>query len=236
MHVIRDRRARPPVFELAVDTGETSLPCAAIGPVVDGLAELGDECRFRGGLRARQGKDGWAGELAGWLDEVDLKGAVADRFGHVLEGTARVVVQDARFEAGQLREAIGSVAAGPGVVGRPLAERATRWLRFAPGKGLSTTEEVLPFQRMAMAFSVDAIGLRVRGECEGEEEKGVAVTGRRGPLLTVPPGHIVPTAAVAAVLALPSDFQLPATLRTAWLTGLLPTSEDGADDPKETEP
>jgi hypothetical protein len=160
-----------------------------------------------------------------------METATADRFPHTLHGTAQLTVQPARFRAGRLVEAVGSLAAGPGLVRNSLVSAAADRLRMTLRAESDASSPLVAYDRLAVSFRIGPDGLQLRGEC-APAGSGAILVDRYGPLLSEPISQPLPVAALVQALSAPSAVQVPATRQADWLLRRLPipdtTIPDGA--------
>ena len=110
--LLRNRQTTPPTVRFDFSTGGAPLPCSLLTAAVPELGRAGPNSRFQGWLWASRMPDGWQGELAGQISQIDLDGLVADWSSHKLSGTAQVSVQIARFRRSRLEEVAGMLSTG----------------------------------------------------------------------------------------------------------------------------
>jgi hypothetical protein len=224
LRVTRNRQISPPASGLELDTGGSELPCSLMGLVVPEVRALGPASRFRGHLVAVQSAGGWEGEVRGSLLGLDLDNLVSNHFPHRLSGHADMMIEHARFQGGRLEEATATVSAGPGVVSRSLLRAAVERLRLQPAAEPSGTGDLIRYEQLAFALSIDAQGLRLEGRAPGRPP-GVLLVDASGPLLARPAAQPVPVAALVQMLVPASEVQVPAARQTEWLTRHLPVPE-----------
>ena len=102
--VVRNRQVSPPASGFELNTGGGELPCSLLAMGLDELKPLGGRCRFRGMIWANETPDGWQGEVAGQLVDLDLGGLVSNHFPHKLSGTGAVTIESAHFRHGRLEQ------------------------------------------------------------------------------------------------------------------------------------
>jgi hypothetical protein len=224
IRVARNRRTEPPATGMGIYTGGGELPCPLLGLAVPEFAALGPESRFSGYVWASETPEGWDTEIAGKLTGVDLEGVVAGHPAHSIVGAAEVNVERALFRQGRLREATGSLVAGPGQVSRSLLDAAADRLGMVRGLERGAPRELVPYDRLAASFRIDAHGLQLRGACP-PAESGAVLTASFGVLLGEPTLQPVPVAALIQTLAPAGAVQVPATRSTDWLMRRLPVHD-----------
>jgi len=242
--LIRDCRTAPPMEGFELSTGDGELPTALLAMALGELKPLGERCRFRGNVWAKDGPDGWEGEFSGKLVELDLDRLVTDHFPHHWSGHCEATIESARFRGGRLVSAAGTLVAGPGTIDCSLLVAAVERLGLAPGDGLvfragenktallgaatnssDKKNSRVAYRRMAMRFVLDTRGIQIRGQCD-EAEPGTVMTsddGRR--LLGEPSESPRPFAALAQALAPSSALLVPANRQADWLLRRLPLPE-----------
>jgi hypothetical protein len=229
IRLIRNRQTTPPTSAFELDTGGGALPCDLLAMGLPGLEQLGARSRLRGYIWASQasndqGSADWGGELAGQIFDVDLDDLVTDRFPHKLGGTAQLTIQSARFRGGRLEEAEGALVAGPGVISRSLIDAAATQLGLVRDAQPQGPGDIVPYEQLALAFSIDSRGLKLQGRCSAPAP-GAVLVDRGGRLLSEPVLQPQPVVALLRTLVPASRHQVPATRQTDWLIGHLPVPE-----------
>jgi hypothetical protein len=226
--VTRNRQVTPPATGFTLDTAGTPLPCRMLALGLPGFDLLGPRSEFCGTLAAGPSSDGPSGELVGQFTEVNLERLVPDRSSHRLTGAADITVELARFSRGRLQEGAGSLVAGPGMVSRSLLEVAVQRLGMAGGAGIDRDDPLVPYEQLALWFSCDAKGLRVRGLSPGGGS-GTILASRRGPILSEPQpsAQQLPLSVVVQALAPEAEDLVPIARQRDWLMRRLPIPETG---------
>jgi len=230
IRIARNHQAEPPATGLGIHTGGGALPCSLLALGLSELEALGPQSRFRGTIWANEAPEGWSGELLGEFIDVDLEGLVTRHFPHTLRGTAQVTIQGARFRRGRLDEATGSLLAGPGAISRSLVDAAADRMGMIAGLEPNSPGQLLPYDQLGLAFSIDPRGLQLRGLCPAGSP-GTILTGRRAPLLGEPVSQPVPVAALLETLMPAREVQVPATPQIDWLIRRLPVFQAIAGRP-----
>jgi hypothetical protein len=137
----------------------------------------------------------------------------------------RAIVRDGRLE-----EAVGAIHAGPGNVGRSFLRSAAKSLRMQTVGALDPEIEVCGYEELAAAFTLDAKGLLIHGQCEGEP--GTIFRTATGPLLSESKDGSLPVSALVQSLVPDSRVQVPATRQTDWLLRSLPLPDAQPSDPE----
>jgi hypothetical protein len=220
IRVVRNRRMVPPSNTFELDTGGNELPCSVLALCAPELSMLGPKSQFSGRISAIQRPTGWDGELTGRLRGIDLDRLVSGSLPHELSGTAEVTIDRARLECGRLEEATGTLSAGPGLIGRWLLESAAANLHLAQSAGTTVLPDSVPYDQLALRFSLDARGLSLNGLCQGAEPGTLLMAGRARVLGE--PSRPQPVAALIRALVPASDVQLPAGRQSDWLARRLP--------------
>jgi len=232
IRIDRNRQTTAPTTRFELYTGGAALPCPVLAAGLSGLKSLGPRGTFCGYLWAEQTLAGWEGEAAGHLNDIELDRLVTDRFPHKLGGTAQVTIRRARFRRGRFEEASGLVLAGPGTVSRSLLQASAERLGLTRIAEPGTPGPVVPYDRLAFAFSIDPRGLQLRGECLADGAPAVLVD-RAGPLLGEPVSPR-PVVALLRTLVPANEVQVPATRQTDWLARWLPLPN--VAPPSDTDP
>ena len=221
--IVRDRSGASPVTRWQLDTARQALPCALVGSVLPEAARLGIAAEFTGLVSVSLEPDGLTGELTGTLEGVDLDAVVTERFPHQLSGLARVNVESARLEHGKLTDLRGHFTAVHGAVSPSLVAAAVDHLRLAPAGDLPVEGAApIAYQQLSFGFALDGRWLRLTATAP---ESASVLTGERGPLLAVTPGHAVPAIGLLRALLPGNEYQVPATRQTDALVGLLPVPD-----------
>ncbi len=230
VRLVRNRQTLPPASGFELDTGGGAVPCDLLALGLPLLGRLGPGSRLRGYIWANQAGDGrtsagWEGELAGQLIELDLdEVTTAARLPHKLSGTAHLTIQSARFRRGRLEEALGTLAAGPGVISRSLIEAAVAELSMARGLRPQEPGDLVPYEQLVVGFLIDTDGLHLQGG-RAPSAPGAILMGRQGWLLGEPTRQPQPVVALLRALVPASEVRVPATRQTAWLIGHLPVPQ-----------
>jgi hypothetical protein len=217
----RNRQTTPPTLRFDFSTGGAPLPCNLLTAVVPELGKAGPNSRFLGWLWASRMPDGWQGELAGQISQIDLDGLVSDWSSHKFSGTAQLSVQIARFRRGRLEEIAGVLSSGPGVISRSLLAAAVERLGLTRGGDPSTPGDLVPYEQMAIAFLLNRQGLRVQGGCPTGGVGSILVD-RYTRLLCDPPVQPIPAAALVQTLAPFDSLLVSANRQSQQLLQLLP--------------
>ena len=219
IRIVRDREVSPPASRFELSTGEGELPCSVLAFAIDELKPLGPRCRFYGQVMANETPDGWDGEVAGQLSELDLGCLITAHFPHRLSGIGRATITSARFCGSRLVECCGVIAAEHGTISLSLLSAAKERLSLTAGNAPLPRGDRVAYAELAMSVVLDANGLRLRGLCD---ERGTILSDGRNPLLGEPPHGSQPVAALVQTLVPQSIVQVPASRQTDWLLHHLP--------------
>ena len=229
IRLTRNRQVTPPASGWELDTGGNSLPCSLLGIAWEELKPLAPRSRFCGHLWANETPGGWAAQLEGKLEDLDLAGLLDGRFPHKLSGPAELSIASARLWQGRIEKAAGTLRAGPGLISSSLVHAAVEQLHLVATAEPKASDELLSYEQLALSFRLDGGGLRLHGGCTGAAT-GAVLAGPGGPLLAEPVAQPQPLAALIQVLVPASQFQVPATPQTGWLARWLPLPEAAAAD------
>jgi hypothetical protein len=224
IRVVRSREVSPPASRFELSTGDGELPCSVLALAVDELKSLGPRCRFHGQIWASETPDGWEGEVAGQLAELDLGSLIGEHFPHRLSGVGRATIASARFHRGRLEECCGVIAAERGTISRSLLKATDERLGLVLGPAPIPPGDRVPYEELAMSIVLDANGLRLRGMC-GTAEPGTILSDGRNRLLGEPPRGSQPVAALVQALVPQSVVQVPACRQADWLLHHLPVPD-----------
>ena len=220
IRIVRNREVSPPASRFELTTGDGELPCSVLALAIDELKPLGPRCRFYGQFMAAETPDGWEGDVAGQLVEVDFGSLISDHFPHRLSGIGKVTNLTARFRRGQLEECCGVIAAERGTIGRSLLEAANKRLGLVLAPELPSGDHI-PYQELAMSVVLDVNGLRLRGLCS-TGEPGTILSDGRNRLLGESSRGSQPMAALVQTLVPQSIVQVPFCRQSDWLMRHLP--------------
>jgi hypothetical protein len=196
----RYRQKAAPVSVLGLDTGPTALPCSLVALAVDGLASLGPQSAFRGGIDGRETPDGWQVVASGQFEEVELDRLVAERFpSYRLSGKAQMTIEQALLLDGRLQKARGTLIGGPGETNSALMDAAVQRLGLTRSSYPGSLDRAIRYDLLAAEFMLDGEGLRLRGLCD-EGRSGTILAGRQGPILGQPRLQPLPVAALVQAL------------------------------------
>jgi len=224
IRIVRNHEASPPASRFELSTGDGELPCSVLALAIGELKPLGTRCRFRGQVWANETPDGWEGEVAGQLVELDLGSLITDHFPHRLNGIGKATIQSAHFHRGRLEECSGILVAERGTIGRSLVSAAVDRLGVVAGPEPLPPGDRIAYQELAMSVVLDANGLRLRGLCT-TAEPGTILSDGRNRLLGEPSRGAQPMAALVQTLVPQSVVQVPASRQTDWLLRHLPVPD-----------
>ncbi len=224
VRLTRNRRVAPPATGWELDTGGNPLPCSLLNVALAELKPLGPRSRFRGHIWANETPGGWAAQIEGHVEGLDLAGLFGERFPHKLSGPADVTIASARLWQGRLEKASGTLRAGPGQIGRSLLRAAVEQLHMVRMAEPLAAGDLCDYDQLALGFQIDAGGLRLQGRCTGVEA-GTVLADRAAPLLAEPISQPQPVAALVQALVPASLVQVPATTQADWLARWLPLPE-----------
>jgi hypothetical protein len=239
IRLVRNRQALPPANGFELNTGGNELPCDMLAAFLPEMGELGSRSRFNGYIWANQESggrtsDSWSGEVTGRLLDLDLDRLVSDHFSHKISGRADIVIHTARFNRGRLEQASGSVAAGPGVVGRSLLLAAARHLQLNAGVNIESLGEQVIYDRLAADLTLDARGLRIAGRCPSERI-GTVMAAKDYCLLAAFESQCQPIAGFIRALAPDNAVLIPAAGQTDWLATHLAMPSESVPQTREAE-
>ncbi len=221
--VVRNRQTTPPSCDFELNTGDGELTCNVLALGLGELKQLGERCRFRGRLWAKENADGWEGEVAGQLVEMDLGRLVTDHFPHRLTGLGEATIQTARFSRGRLESGSGFLKAGPGTIDRSLVDAAVNRLGLVPATDLPALspeaeqikDDGIRYRQLGLFLSLDAQGMQLRGCCDAVEPGTILSDGSHR-LLGEPLQGSQPVTALVQTFVPQNDVQVPASRQTAW--------------------
>ena len=139
------------------------------------------------------------------------------------EGRVRVDVERCRTEGGRIVDIAGGVAGGPGTVARPALESLAAFLGGGVGPAWegAAASPVVPFDRLAARFSIDATGVRLEGD------QGGGIVSRGGRTVLGCPTRTLSFDRIAWALSPPGTTPVPATPFAGWLLAVLPLAAPG---------
>jgi hypothetical protein len=226
--ISRNRQAKPPLTRVDLNTSDAALPCRLLAAAWPAAGRLGPKASLRGSFWVADAPDGWQGGASGEIADIDLASLVNEQFPHHLSGNARLTLDKARVSQARLQEAAGTLSAGPGVVSRSLLAAAEESLHFVRADvGASedkSSGEELKYEKLALAFNIDARGLAVRSPrhttTDGSDR--TILTDSAGALLDEPAEPIQPVINLVRTLVPQSEVLVPASQETNQLTQFLP--------------
>lgn len=224
LKVVRDRRGVPH-YSLSVSTGEAGLTCAWLVP--EAAEWLGSEARVRGSATLWYTEQGWSGQLAGELENVDLHRLVSGHFSHQLTGKARLELEELVIEQGRIVQAAGTLHSGPGLISRSLLAAGGQALGLVSRAAAlpPSNKPLVAYTQLACGFTIGPEGLVLSGRASDALPGAILVDTYR-PLWTEPllqPQH---AAALVRMLVPQGDDHVPATRAAERLLRWLPLGEE----------
>jgi hypothetical protein len=226
IRVVRNRQVSPPATGFELDSGGGALACRVLAAALPAMGQFGPRAWFRGNLWVNETPSGWAGQLKGEFDAVDLATVLGDCLPRQLSGVAHVELESARFRQGRVEEICGMVQAGPGSITRSFCEAAGERLRMPAAALPPEAGDPLRYERFQAAFLLNAKGLWLQGRCGAPQSRVLVALDRDHPLLGEPREQPLPLAALAELLAPPGAAPVPLTRQTDWLLRRLPLPAD----------
>jgi hypothetical protein len=224
LQFVRNRQLFPPRTRWHLRTGGTPLPCAMLADYCPPLAALGPDCRFQGTIWAEASEQGWRGEVGGRFLHVDLQQLI-DPFPHKLSGTAELVLNQVRFDAGRLSEADGYLRAAGGVIGTSLITAfAKNFDMEIDERPQARDEPYRVYTELAVGFQLTEEGILLDGLCDAPKS-GVLLLDRLGPLVSRGSMDAVPAMALATALSPRDQLNVPATREAHLVARVLPLPE-----------
>ncbi|MCL6502665.1 MAG: hypothetical protein K6T86_08260 [Pirellulales bacterium] len=223
LRAVRDRRGAAG-YTLTLTSGDAHLACALLWP--QAADWLGREARLRGTACLRYSPQGWSGELAGELLDLDLHRLVSGHFPHQLTGKARLEIEKLVIEQGRIVHAAGTLRCGPGLISRSLLASGGQALGLtAAAKPLPPQDRPLvAYTRLACDFSLGPEGLVLSGWAS-DALPGAILVDTYGPLWSEPALQPQPAAALVTMLVPAAAAQVPATREAEALLRWLPLEE-----------
>lgn len=167
-----------------VDTRNAALPAWLIGAFVPGVSSC-DEAQFSGAieLESRSGKQ--QGKLQGALRNADLA-RMTNTSPHPIRGVAKIELTEILWSNGVIEAARGRIDVEGGVAAYSLLLEMQKLFACSLGPAvqnlqLQSTDELIPFDRLAVQFQLSSSGMILGGD-----ESGVILAGPTGPLLYGP--------------------------------------------------
>ncbi len=226
----RSSRCGQFVTSAELDTGPTPLPCSLLAAMLQCENRLGQRSTLHGTIQAAQSPDGWQGEFAGELKNVDLHSVVSNQFPHKLGGTGDLKIKQAFVVAGRLESAEGEIEAGPGMISQSLISAAVESLGMQRGVAANTGGSVAEYEKLLAGFSLGSKGLSIRGRY-GDARSGVVMVSKEGEMLHESARSTLPIVALVKALVPDSQVQVPATRQSDWLLHVLPVPDVLPHDP-----
>ncbi len=227
IRIRRDRRTTPPALCFDIDSRVTELPCDLLSLLIPQCKSLGPHSRFQGYLCAEQTTDGWQGRIKDvCLNGIDLARFCGSHFPNTLTGQAQVTIHRASFTAGRLQKAAGSIAAGPGTIGREFYDSLWRQLRLRYRSLPPDGNDNIPYDKLALNFTINHDGLQINGTVP-KQIQPVILANSVESLLGEPQVQPQPISALLDALVPQSSYQVPATKQIQWLSRRLPLPKEG---------
>ena len=232
LKIARNRQASPATTAWELETGQSVLPLGVMRVLLPSLIKLGADADFKGtltvshtGRKLSESESGWGCDVSGVLDQVSLQHLTDGLFPGMLEGMARVEIEQAQIRDGRLISASALVTGGPGRISGLLALAGAEAFELAagtPGTQISP-DQMQAYERLGLALGMNARGLLLRGICENSIP-GTLLGTMNGPLLrTQHPEHPLQPVAGLLQLTSPTATNLaPATLEMQELARVLP--------------
>jgi len=222
LEVVRNAADPPEAYQFELRAEKTPLPCHMLRTLTPAAKNFGAGCSFQGVLKGSVSPQQWVAELAGALDEVSLAKLTQPFTSLRISGTGRLSIERAVLRDGRLVTASASLTAGPGSLDPHLEAAAIESLGLRTRLGWDQDDST-SFERLAVAFGINANGLAIRGICP-DAPPGTLLTTPAGPeLATHEPRHeILPVSAVLRLFSPPAAVAFPSTQETARLAQLLP--------------
>ncbi len=223
LKVVRDRRGEPG-YSIFFSTGDAGLPCALVSPQASDW--LGSDARMRCSGNLWQSEQGWSGQVAGELQNVDLHRLVSDRLPHQLTGKAQLEFEELVIEEGRIARAAGALYIGRGMISRSLLAAGGQALGLVPSADAlpPPNHPLVAFARMACSFTIGPEGLVFSGKAS-DALPGAILVDTYGALWAEPALQPQPVAALVRMLAPGGEAQVPATRQAELLLRWLPLQE-----------
>jgi hypothetical protein len=209
-----------------LDTMSARLPVSIFAPWLDLRHLLGDDAAFQGTLTIGASGDGWSGELAGVLTDVDFERLVTRRFPHQLNGRATLVIEQSKIENGRLVEASGQILSESGTIGGSLLVSAVELLGCMPGRLPFANGKIYRYRDLSVEFTVDERGLLLEASPYANPPGAILLNYHRDAhgdtMLSASAPSFVPLIQLVKALVPESTVQVPATKETAALIPWLP--------------
>ncbi|MBX9790360.1 MAG: hypothetical protein K2Y37_15690 [Pirellulales bacterium] len=220
MRVVRDRRHAPAHVTWELQSPEAAIPCGLAWPWIDVPSWMGDACRFRGTLRGQQSGAGSRTEIVGHFVEVDLRQLVSEHFPHHLSGLAELQVHSARLVDGRIEQLSAAAVGGPGQVSRSLLAGGWEMLEMPAGPLPPPAVDRIAYERLALAFLLDARGLVVEGRCSKDLPGAVLIDANK--VLLNRPERPQSVASLVRLLCPPTPHVVPHVREAESLLRVLP--------------
>jgi hypothetical protein len=222
LSITRNRARHPVATEWTLHTGAAPLPCFALAPCLPQLERLGDACEYHGVLTVQTQEATSNATAAGEFRQVNLTQLVSEQFPHLLTGLADVVLNDARWEDGQLVTLAGSLRAPGGTISQSLWEAGRESLQLTVAQSLNQPNlPQIRYGELAFGFQLDGNQLRLGGQCVSGTPQTVLTDTAGYPLVLSTPRN-VPAVALVQALVDDSDVQVPAVNQVRTLLFQLP--------------
>jgi hypothetical protein len=218
MSFLHDRQDKNGNIRLVVDAEATPLPCAWIDSIA---MHVGKKATFQGKFWARlpAGTERWyVDALAGEFAKIDLEQLTKSLGNEQLSGTASANIRGALFKEGHLHKVAGSIDVGGGSISNQLVHRLAKHLELKSTFDLKLQAGHTDFDRLALAFALDAEGLMIEGRAN---DSFAALVSESGTLASVPTCDAVPVAQFLRAIAHPDTPLVPAHSAVPWLADFI---------------
>ncbi len=224
LQLFRDRAGDTPATKWSLQTGAAALPCSALADFSPLIQHLGPDAEFSGNLEWELSADKWQLNLHGsHFRKLDLS-RMFETLPHRLTGLADVDFNRGFIQPGKRIDVDGALVARDGNIGGSLVRAAHQWLQFEVAQD-AISQHNLPYDRLALHFSLNGAQLFLTGQCAGEPgyesaPPGVALCAD-GRALARSMGQLLPSANLATAVAPEHSVQVPLSQQTASMLNLL---------------
>jgi len=188
-------------------------------PLPFGAGVFGSIARVRGTVEAVRENRAWSGELAGFVERIDLA-ACTSGLAYRASGEASVLIKKMSFSAGRLIAGDCNCSASAGRIGQEMLEamKAHLGCRAGPAFVSLTREQVRNFDDASCSLRIDERGmvLRAPGDRDG------AIIRQQGLSILEEPSANVGTERLAWLFSPPGLAPVPASAASAWLISVMP--------------